>query len=150
MQRRAEELHPRRDEKLRHAGAGHVPLDLLAHGQERRQHGGQIERRGDGEGVSEGEEGVAGRGDCARGPEAPRPEQPRELAVLVEAEGHVHAGGGEELGQARGGARGGFVLDGGGESVDGVGREVGAEVEDGDQAEGAGEEEVVRAPEDVG
>ena len=52
-----------------------------------------------------------------------------ELAVLVEAEGHVDAGGGKEFRGAGRGALGRSVGSGAADGVDGVGCGVGAEVE---------------------
>lgn len=143
MQRRTEQLDPRRRQKLRRrVGKPPAPVAAAHHalrqlGRDERR---QIERREDGERVPQREEGVAGARDArggGGGRAAGPAEQLGEAAVLVEAEGHVDGGGGEEFGGAGGHGGGGDVVvvggDGAAGGVDGVCGGVGAEVEAGDE-----------------
>lgn len=96
MQRRAEELHPGGRQKLRDAGPADRFLHRLRYRQQGRDERREVEGREDGQGVARREEGVAGFGDRprhgARDAAGGRgPERAGELAVLVEAEGHVDA-----------------------------------------------------------
>lgn len=88
--------------------------------------------------------------DARTGRAADGSEQAGELRVFVQTEGHVDGAGGEEFGGAGRDGLGGPVVQRGVQGVDGVGGEVGAEVEGGDEEEGAGEEEVVGAGEEGG
>lgn len=128
MQRRAEQLDPRRRQKLRDAGSAEGFFELRGEGEPGRDEGREVEGREDGEGVAGREEGVAGRGDGPRD-RARDAEHAGEVAVFPEAEGHVDAGGGEEFGGAARGGCGWGVRDGAADGVDGVGGGVGAEVE---------------------
>lgn len=138
MQRRAEQLDSRRRQKLRHAEPADGPFQFLRHRQPRRDERREVEGREDGEGVPHREERVArfrDRRPRDRGRDAGgrrRAEHAGELAVFVEAEGHVDAGGGEEFRGAGRGGLGGGVGGGAAYGVDGVGCGVGAEVEGGD------------------
>ena len=129
MQRRAHELNRRGRHKLRHARAAHILDHLLAHLllQLGRKQGRQVERGEDGEAVAHSEEGEGGERDGAFGPR--RAEELGEFVVFVEAQGEVGGRGeGEFLGAGGGRGEGGMCARGG-DGVDCVGREVGAEVE---------------------
>ena len=60
------------------------------------------------------------------------------MLVFVEAEGHIDGACGEEFGWPRCCGFGGVIGEGGGESIDRVGGEIGTEVEGGDKGERAG------------
>ena len=132
MQRRAEQLYARRSQKLRNADPADGLFHLLRYRQQGRNERWEVEGRENGQGIPHREERVAGSrdrprhraGDAGRGAE-----HAGELAVFVEAEGHVDARGGEELRGAGGGGLGGRVGDCAADCVDGVGCGVGAEVE---------------------
>ena len=129
MQRRAHELDRRGCHKLRHARAAHVLGHLLAHLllQLGRKQGRQVERSEDGEAVAYGEKGEGGKRNGAFGPR--RAEELGEFVVFVEAQGEVGGRGeGEFLGAGGGRGEGGMCARGG-DGVDCVGREVGAEIE---------------------
>lgn len=95
VQRRAEELHPGRGQELRDAGPADRLFDRVRYRQQGRDERREVEGREDGQGVARREEGVAGLGDRprhgARDAGGRGPEHAGELAVLVEAEAHVHA-----------------------------------------------------------
>lgn len=96
VQRRAEELHPGRGQELRDAGPADRLLHRLRYRQPGRDQRREVEGRENGQGVAGREEGVAGLGDRARrgardAGAGRGAEHAGELAVLVEAEGHVDA-----------------------------------------------------------
>lgn len=132
MQRRAEQLHARGGQELRDAEPADGPFPPLRYRQPGRDERREVERREDGEGVPRREEGVARLRDRPRrrARDAGRwAEHAGELAVFVEAEGHVDAGRGEEFGRAGRGGFGRGVGGGAADGVDAVGCGVGAEVE---------------------
>lgn len=88
---------------------------------------GQVEGGEDGHAVADCEEGECGEGDGAGGPCGA--EELGEFVVFVEAEGEVGGAGCEEFGGAGGGGGGWGRVERGGCRVDGVGGEVGSEVE---------------------
>lgn len=132
MQRRAQELYARRGQKLRDADPADRLFHLLRYRQPGRNERWEVEGRENRQGIPHREERVAGfrdrprrrARDAARGAE-----HAGELAVFVEAEGHVDACRGEKLRGAGGGGPGGGVGDCAADCVDGVGCGVGAEVE---------------------
>ena len=138
MQRRAEQLHTRRGQELRDAGPADGFLHLLRYRQQRRHERREVEGRENGQRIPHREERVAGLWDrpghrAARDAAGRGPEHAGELAVLVEAEGHIDAGRGEEFGGSRRRRLGGAVCDCAADGVDAVGCGVGAEVEGRDQ-----------------
>lgn len=111
MQRSTEYLNARRRQHLRTTLGGEKPfLELGRQRDDRRQERGKVEGGENGEGVSEGEEGVASFGHgsahdcccCCRGrPTADASNRRgrtskhfRKLRVLVEASAHIDRGGG--------------------------------------------------------
>lgn len=108
MQRRAQQLHPRRRQELRRALSAEAGFDLFTERwQQRRNQRRKIERCKDRERIADGEERVAGcrhggfgRGAGGTARETRGGEHFGELRVLVEAEGHVHGADGGELGGA--------------------------------------------------
>lgn len=132
MQRRTEQLHTGRSQKLRHADPADGPFHLLRYRQQRRNERWKIERRENRERVPHGKERIAGCRNRPRhraGDARPGAKHARELAVFVEAEGHVDAGGSEEFRRAGRGGFGRGVGDCAADGVDAVGCGVGAEVE---------------------
>ena len=136
MEGRAEELHERRGEKLGGVGSGggggeERVADGGQMGEVRCNQRGQVEGCEDGEGVAEGEEEVAYLGDCGCGGVGAGcgggggAEHAGEVAVFVDAEGHVDGGCGEEFGGPGGHACGGLGAQGRGDGVDCVCGEVG-------------------------
>lgn len=141
MRRRRKHLNRRRRRKLQHRLSTDHPARLVAHIP---SHGGaqqdrDVEARENSNAVARCEEGVACGGDAAHGL-AYGAKHARVDLVFVDAHADIGGGGGGEFGGARGDVRGGFILQGGGEGVDGVGGEVGCAVGDEDEGYRFGEE----------
>lgn len=166
MQRSTEYLNARRRQHLCTTLGGEESfLEIGRQRNDRRQERGEVEGGENGEGVSEGEQGVASFGYgsahdcccCCRGrptadADADGSNRPgrtskhlRKLGVLVEASAHIDGGGGQEFLWPGRRCYGGLAENGGRDGVDGVCGQVGGAVEGVDEAVRAGEEHGVRA-----